>query len=200
LAEQRGDAEEATAPVDSPARPKRRRRWRRRVWIALGVVFVLFAAVTARVFIWPDLAPLPDRADAIIELGGPTIRDDAALALAREHRAPVLVQSTRKAEAGTDRCLPPVPGVTIMCFAPDPDTTQGEARAIAALAAKYHWNSVILVTTPDHAWRAKLWVSRCFSGQIYVSTTHLPFLYWFRQIPYQWFSSAKAVLFERTCY
>lgn len=177
-------------------RPRRRRR--HRLGIALGL-FVLFAAVTARVFIWPDLAPLPERADAIIELGGPTIRDDAALELARDHRAPVLVQSTVEEEAGTNRCLPPVPEVTILCFHADPGTTRGEARTIGELAAMYHWRSIILVTTPDHAWRARWRVSRCFPGEIFVSTTHLPLRYWFKQIPYQWAAGAKALTLERGC-
>jgi uncharacterized SAM-binding protein YcdF (DUF218 family) len=177
--------------------PARRRRHRR--WPILGIVLLLFAGATARFFVWPDLPPLPDRADAIIELGGPGFRDDDALALARDHRAPVLVQSTVVEEAGTARCLPPVPGVTIMCFHAEPPTTRGEAQSIGALAQRYHWRSVILVTTPDHAWRARLRVSRCFPGEVYVSTSPLPPLYWFRQIPYQWGATTKALLFERDC-
>ena len=192
------EAEEEPAGQPEAGRPATR-RGRRRLLIVLGIVVVLFTGVTLRMFVWPDLPPLPPKADAIIELGGPGDRDAAALALARDHRAPVLVQSTVAAEAGTDRCLPPVPDVTIMCFNADPGTTQGEARAIAALAARYHWTSVILVTTPDHAWRARLWVSRCFPGGVAVSTTPLPALYWFRQIPYQWGASIKALTFERSC-
>jgi uncharacterized SAM-binding protein YcdF (DUF218 family) len=192
------EPEELTEPAAGKP-PRRRKRYRLR--IALGIIILLLAAVTARVFIWPDLAPLPERADAIIELGGPTglSRDEAALRLARDHRAPVLVQSTVQEEAGTHRCLHSVPDVTILCFHADPNTTRGEARAIGAMAAQYHWNSIILVTTPDHAWRARWRVSRCFPGHIYVSTTHLPFRDWFRQIPYQWTASAKALTLERDC-
>jgi uncharacterized SAM-binding protein YcdF (DUF218 family) len=184
----------AEEPAEAGERPKRRRR--RWPWI-VAVVILVFGAVTARVFVWPDLPQVPDRADAIVELGGPGNRDEAALRLAREHRAPYLVQSTVEVEAGTDRCLPPVPDVTIMCF--HAEDTQGEARAIAGLAAEHHWTSVILVTTPDHAWRARLIVSRCFPGPVAVSTSPLPALYWFRQIPYQWGASVKAVVFDRGC-
>jgi uncharacterized SAM-binding protein YcdF (DUF218 family) len=192
-------AEEEPKKPTEPAAGKPGRRKRHRLRIAFGIAVLMFAAVTARVFIWPDLAPLPERADAIIEIGGPTIRDEAALELARDHRAPVLVQSTVREEAGTHTCLPPVPDVTILCFHADPNTTRGEARAIAAMADQYDWDSIILVTTPDHAWRARWRVSRCVPGQIYVSTTRLPFWSWFRQIPYQWAASARALILERGC-
>ncbi|HET9254268.1 MAG TPA: hypothetical protein VFO16_03575 [Pseudonocardiaceae bacterium] len=150
-------------------------------------------------FIWPDLQPLPPRVDVIVELGGLGDRDDAALGLARAHRGPVLIQSTVIEEAGTERCLPPVPGVRILCFHPDPDTTRGEAEYIGQLAAQHHWRSVALVTTPDQAWRARLRMTRCFGGDVYVSTTPLPVLAWFWQIPYQWVATAKALAFERSC-
>ena len=178
----------------------RRRRHRRVLLIAVAVV-LMFCIATVRLFIWPPLEPLPARADAIIELAGSANggRDEAALQLARDHRASVLVQSTTVSEAGTNRCLPAVPGVTVMCFHPDPATTRGEAEWIGARAAEHHWSSVILVTTPDQAVRAQLRVSRCFPGSIYVHTTALPFSEWFVQIPYQWAASVKALAFQRTC-
>ena len=175
------------------------RRWLRRTLAALFAIAVLFSVVTGRVFIWPDLPEVPARADAIIELGGMGDRDGAALALAREHRAPVLIQSTVVAAAGTSRCLPPIPDVTIMCFHADPNTTRGEARYIGALGAQQTWRSVILVTTPDQAWRAQLRVKRCFPGEVDVSTTPLPTWAWLQQIPYQWAASAKALIFQRDC-
>ncbi len=46
------------------------RRYLRAAWIGGALLVVAFAAITARVFVWPDLKPLPARADAIIELGG----------------------------------------------------------------------------------------------------------------------------------
>ena len=192
------EPEELTEPAAGKP-PRRRKRYRLR--IALGIIILLFAAVTARVFIWPDLAPLPERADAIIELGGPTglpatkPRSDSPATIG--HRC-WSSQPCKRRRARTAACTP-VPDVTILCFHADPNTTRGEARAIGAMAAQYHWNSIILVTTPDHAWRARWRVSRCFPGHIYVSTTHLPFWDWFRQIPYQWTASAKALTLERDC-
>jgi uncharacterized SAM-binding protein YcdF (DUF218 family) len=174
-----------------------RRRWRTLAVLALGAL--LFGATTARLFVWPELPKLPARADAIIELGGLGNRDGAALALARRHEAPVLIQSTVASEAGTDTCLPPVPDVTIMCFHAEPGTTRGEARYIGTLAAQRGWRSVILVTSRDHAWRARLRVMRCFHGDVYVSTTPIPAWAWPWQIAYQWAGTAKATLLEREC-
>jgi uncharacterized SAM-binding protein YcdF (DUF218 family) len=192
-----------TAPDDG--RQVGHRLWRLRsrrrtlTLMAVVVVMVLFGTATARLFIWPTLPELPPRADAIIELGGLGNRDKAALDLAREHRAPVLLQSTVVAEAGSDTCLPPVPGVRIMCFHADPGTTRGEAQYIGAIAAQRGWSSVILVTSRDHAWRARLRVTRCFHGDIYVSTTPLPAWAWPWQIAYQWAATAKALLVETKC-
>jgi uncharacterized SAM-binding protein YcdF (DUF218 family) len=182
---------------------RERERSRRRRWLVPAVVVVVlalvFIAVTARMFVWPDLPALPERVDAIIELGGPGDRDARALALAREHRADYLVQSTVTAEALTQRCLPAVPGVRIMCFHPDPNTTQGEAQFIGDLGRALGWTSVILVTTPDQAWRAKLRVERCFDGEVFVATTPLPARLWVKYVPYQWGATARALLVQRSC-
>jgi uncharacterized SAM-binding protein YcdF (DUF218 family) len=163
------------------------------------LVLVVFGVATVRLFVLPDLAPLPAHADAIIELAGPGIRDAATMELVHEGKAPVVVQSTVAAEAGTHTCLPQTPGVEVLCFNPNPGTTLGEARYIGQVAAQRHWQSVIIVTTPDHALRAQLRVSRCFPGTIYVATSPLPWFDWFKQIPYQWAASAKALLFQTSC-
>lgn len=191
-----------SAETDHARLVRARRPWSRRRRIAVAVLAllaVLFSVTTARLFVWPPLPPLPDHADAIIELGGPGNRDAAALALARQGRAPVLVQSTTAGDAATGRCLPPTPGVTILCFHADPNTTQGEARAIAALARQHGWRSVILVTSRDHAWRARLWVGRCFDGDVDVSVTGPSLLDWPRQIPYQWVATVKALTVNTSC-
>ena len=107
---------------------------------------------------------------------------------------------------GTDHTSPglrpksvAVPAVTVLCFHPDPATTRGEAEYIAREAKQRGWTSIILVTTPDQAWRAELRTSRCFPGRVYVATAPLPVLEWFTQIPYQWAASAKALTVQRGC-
>lgn len=177
------------------------RRRLQRVLITGFLLVLLTAVATAHLFVWPRLAPLPPRVDAIIELAGPGIdgRDAMAIRLARDGRAHYLVQSTESVEAGTHSCLPAEPGVVVLCFHPAPLSTRGEAQAIGRLSAQYGWRSVVLVTTPDQAWRARLRVTRCFPGRVYVATSHLPLTQWFVQIPYQWAAAAKALLWQRDC-
>jgi uncharacterized SAM-binding protein YcdF (DUF218 family) len=186
-----------------PKHRRQNRRSHRRQLSAVAAMLVLavFSAATARLFIWPDLEPIPRHVDAIIKLGGAATdqRGLLALKLAREQRADFLVQSTTRGEAGTRRCLSAVPGVTILCFHPDPNSTRGEARYIAAEAARLGWRSVILVTTPDQAWRARLRTMRCFPGDVYVATAPLPPQSWIWQIPYQWAATVKALTAERSC-
>jgi uncharacterized SAM-binding protein YcdF (DUF218 family) len=160
---------------------------------------VVIGAMTARYLVWPDLRPLPAKVDAIVELGGLGDRDGAALALARQGRAKYLVQSTVPAEAGTDKCLPPVPDVTILCFHPDPATTRGEAEYIGLVGRQLNWTSVIVVSSPDQAKRAELRVTRCFPGEVYLATTPLPPLDWLTQVPYQWAAFGKALFVETDC-
>lgn len=177
--------------------PGRSRR-RRTALVAVSAAILVFAAVTARFLIWPPLGPLPARADAIVELAGTSDggRDALTLALARSGRARYMVQST---EAGDARCLPSVPGVTVVCFHPDPLTTRGEAQAIGRMARQYGWSSVILVTTPDQALRATLRTSRCFPGAIYNATAPLATTAWVGAIPYQWGAFVKAFTVETEC-
>ena len=183
----------AVQTSDSASRARRRLRW------LLAALVLVFLATSLRLFVFPSLPPSPPRVDAIIELGGPGDRDRVALELARAHRASYVVQSTTEKDARSNKCLPPVPEVTVLCFHADPYTTRGEAQSIQRLAAEHGWKSVILVTTPDQAWRARLRVTRCFDGDVYVTTAALPVLEYLWQIPYQWVATLKAVTIETDC-
>jgi uncharacterized SAM-binding protein YcdF (DUF218 family) len=92
-----------------------------------------------------------------------------------------------------------VGSAAVLCFQPDPATTQGEAEATARLARQYDWHSIVLLTTPDQTWRAELRFRRCYSGSIYGVTTRLPLHLWPFQIAYQWAATAKAELVSRSC-
>ena len=62
--------------------------WRRKLAVIAVLALVVFGVATVRLFVLPDLTPLPAHVDAVIELAGPGIRDNATMALIREGKAP----------------------------------------------------------------------------------------------------------------
>jgi hypothetical protein len=185
---------------DMSASPTRSRRFRR--WLAaLVAVLALadFVAVTGRLFVWPRVG-MPPQVSAIVVLGGAGNRLDTAISLARDHRAPYLVISRGSPYWGQgSRCGPPIAGVTVICFDPDPSSTQGEAEAVGRLAREFHWQSLVLVTTPDQDTRGRIRVGRCFAGAVYAVTTPLPSNYWAWAVIYEWGALLKAELWQRAC-
>jgi hypothetical protein len=180
--------------------PIRRRKGRRRriVLAALGAVILVFLAATARLFVWPDRG-MPARVSAIVMLdapGGNVLK--AAVDLARQDRAPFLVVSLGTPESGY-RCPRPVPRVKLICFNPDPATTQGEAEFVGRLAAAHRWRSLAVVTITPQASRARLRLERCFPGPIYAMTVPISLTYWPYQIAYQWAALVKALVVQRAC-
>ena len=161
----------------------------------LGTVFI---ALTARLFVWPD-SGVPAHADAIIVFSGEGDRLTVGVNLASRGVAHNLVVSIDDEQARDGHCSPSIAGVTIYCFVPHPDTTQGEARYAAELAEENHWQSLILVTSTPQDWRARLRMSRCYSGKIYVATAPLPRHEWPGAIVYELGATLKALLLQRDC-
>jgi hypothetical protein len=182
--------------ADGGRRPILRGRWRKAV-AAVLVVAAVFVGVTARVLIWPPQGA-PVRADVIVMLAGPGDRLPVALALAREHRAPVLVVSRGWMGYGGP-CPPSIPGVRTICFDPDPGTTKGEAEYVGRLASRFGWHSLIVVATRPQAVRARLLMGRCFDGTTYIVTAPLPLSAWPYQIAYGWGAIFKAALLSTSC-
>jgi uncharacterized SAM-binding protein YcdF (DUF218 family) len=169
----------------------------RKVLAVVAVLVTLFVALTARVLIWP-IQGAPARVDAIVMLAGPGNRLPAALLLAREHRAPVLVVSRGWMGYGGP-CPAPVSEVRTICFEPNPGNTRGEAEYVAALAKREGWHSLLIVATRPQAVRSQLLFGRCFIGQVYVSTASIPASSWPYQIAYGWGALIKAVVLTRSC-
>ena len=187
------------AREDRPAGRRRLRASGRSLAGALSVLIAGFAVLTARLFDRPPQG-VPARADAIVMLDGPGDRLAAALRLGREHRAPVLVLSQGRAWQGQPSdCTVKIPGVRMICFNPSPATTQGEAEFAGRLARRYHWHSIVLVTTTPQDTRARLRLSRCFRGSIYVVTAPLPAAEWPYTIAYEWGATVKALVLQRSC-
>jgi hypothetical protein len=161
------------------------------------VLILAFAAITARVLVWP-VQQTAASASAIVMLAGPGDRLQVALQLARAHKAPLLVVSRGWLGYGGP-CPAPVPGIQTICFEPDPGNTRGEAEYIGKIAKRDGWRSVIVVATRPQGARAELLIARCFSGQIYLATAPIPAGSWPYQIAYGWGALFKAAFLTRSC-
>jgi uncharacterized SAM-binding protein YcdF (DUF218 family) len=166
--------------------------------IAAIILAIAFCGATARLFVWPRTG-MPVHVDAIVVLGGQGSRLDYGLRLANQNRARFLVLSEGLPWIPPRECGRQFPTLTVLCFRPSPDTTQGEAEYAARLARQYGWRSLVLITTPDQTWRAELRFRRCFPGVVYGITTALPPRQWPYAIAYQWAATAKAEVTTRSC-
>jgi len=155
---------------------------------------------TARLFVLPAQG-MPARVDAVVMLDGPGNpgRVATALRLAAERRAPTLLISRGTKQSEIGGCPPPMQDVKVICFNPSPATTQGEAEFAGRLARQHHWKSVALVTVAPQDTRARLRMSRCFPGTIYVATAPLPMAQWPYEIAYEWGATLKALFLQRSC-
>ncbi len=167
---------------------------------AVAVVLVLvFCGLTLRLFVFPDVNA-PQRSSAIVVLGGGTDGPfEEGVALAKQGYAPTLVFSLLPNYS----CEPSVlhlPSARILCFRADPQTTQGEARSIAHLAAAHHWNWVIVVMPTTQATRARLRIGRCYPGQVLeVGVEPAGFWAWVRGAVYEWPALLKALVVQPSC-
>jgi uncharacterized SAM-binding protein YcdF (DUF218 family) len=168
--------------------------------MAAAVAAALFVVVTARLFVFPDQG-MPRHVDAVVVFDGPgnSGRLTTAVRLATEHRAPTLVVSEGTIQSQIGGCPAPIRGVKVICFNPSPATTQGEAEFAGRLARQHHWKSIALVTVPPQDNRARLRMSRCFPGEIYVVTAPLSAVRWSYQIAYESAAMVKALFFQRGC-
>lgn len=167
------------------------------VAVSIAAVLVAIAVFEVRFYV----VPTSDRrapTDAVVVLGGGTFIERLRTAgeLLAQYPGAVEVVST----PGTLRCPKPYPGASsIICFRPDPATTQGEARATAALAAQYGWKHITVVTTADQVWRARLRFSRCWSGDLSVVRAPTSIASRLFSVPYETAATIKAEVFQRSC-
>lgn len=168
--------------------------------LSLAVLAGLAAVAGYPVFVEPQVDK-PRPADAILVVGGdaPQTRYREGLALARQGFAPHLLLSNPAGQVD-EYCGSDGPGFSVECFAPDPGTTQGEARELGRLARERGWQTVIVVTYKPHVSRARYVMSQCFSGELVMVgvPTRLSVPYWAWMYVYQGAGFVKAFV-QRGC-
>ncbi len=191
-------------PTDlaTPAARPRRSRWPstkaklRRITLALLLASTVFTAATARLFVFPATDP-PRKADAIVMFDGAPDRRQRTLELARAGYAPVVIMSTPGSQTCPTDAVPDT--VRLICFRPNPSTTQGEAQETARLAELHGWHSLLLVVGRQQDTRARIRLGRCYGGRVLVDTIEPPLLYWPYAIAYEWGALGKALVWQRSC-
>ena len=171
--------------------------WIRRhlVLCGVGVVLAVFLFFTAVLFVWPA-TDAPQRVDAVVVLGGSGDRLQQGFSLVRAGYAHVLVVSDHEeapCPRSTDRRR-------VICFDPDPATTQGEARAVARMAATYHWTRLLIVPSTPQTTRARIRFDRCYPGTaLYDPVSPGGLGEWIYSIAYEWVALGKALVLQRGC-
>jgi len=134
--------------------------------LRLAVLAVLaWLVLCGLLFVWPhDDDPKP--ADAVVVLSGDRkYRLDKGLELMRRDLSDTLVISDGAAPGWTRAnrlCADGrAEGFRVVCFTPDPYSTQGEAQGVARLARERGWASVAVVTSSFHVFRARRLFERC---------------------------------------
>lgn len=128
-------------------------------WIIVGFFLYVVPAVD-----------LPEKSDAVVVLA-PSVgtgRFELAERLMSEGYGTALVISKPAGGSGgasSDVCRQSRT-YPVICFSPDPVTTQGEARAIQSLSEKYGWRRITVVTNDFHITRARTIIERCYSYEL----------------------------------
>ena len=137
--------------------------------LLLAVLTVLAALAVASVplFILYDDDHVA-KADAVMVLAGDRRRLPIALDLVERGVAPILVISDGLDPRWTqaNRLCRFGDPARIVCLRPDPYSTRGEARLAARLARERGWDSLVVVSSRFHLFRARTLFERCFHGRL----------------------------------
>lgn len=126
------------------------------VWCTLGI-FLYVLPVTegpARADVLLVLAPAHERIPEAEHLMGQGYAKTLVIS------APVVDSISRPPLCAEKRAY------QIICFSPDPVTTQGEARALRSLSEEYGWDSANVLTAQFHVTRARVIMERCYKGNL----------------------------------
>ncbi len=164
------------------ARPSGRgRRGARWVFGGALLLALLLGVVAVPLTLVPETVAVPSDADVVVVFaGGRGERLAAAKGIMdREVGAPGSLLAISNGEApewpeANELCGTAGRDYSVVCFEPEPNTTRGEARAVAELAAAVRGERVAIVTSTYHATRARLLTERCLPEGVEVEMVGAP--------------------------
>lgn len=169
----------------------------------LVILFLAYCGVGYQLFIRDHSDPLR-KVDAIVVLGGEHDgREDYGLRLAREGYArTVLISDPYNDVAGRALmkrvCSSSTDSIEVICFSPDPSTTQGEAMFTQRMAEERHWKSVIVISWRYHLFRSRYIFGQCFDGAVVMRSVPRQYstspAFWIYQFAYQYGGLVKAAI------
>lgn len=194
-------------PETKPAAARQRRKGPVKTVARLALsLLLLWAAVGMFLYVVPA-SDAPKHADVLFVLGPPDSRMTYAEQLMSEGYAGTLAVSVPLDKQGTpDLALcSERRAYRIICFHPEPFTTQGEARELQSLSLENGWKSADVLTAQFHVTRARVIVERCYGGDLSMLAYHqnlpvfsftMPTGSWVYQYAYQTAAFLKVVLHE----
>jgi uncharacterized SAM-binding protein YcdF (DUF218 family) len=157
-------------------------------------------AIGIPLFLMRDDDPLPSDADAVVLLAGSDRTLPAAQALVGGGIAPMLVISADRSSRDKKRlrlCRTKPAGV--VCVYPGQVTAFREAPAIASLAKRRGWDTIVLVTSSYHRFAAERALRRCGDFRIVEYGVDEP---WWRTaigVPLEWVKLGLGETVRRGC-
>jgi uncharacterized SAM-binding protein YcdF (DUF218 family) len=171
----------------------------RPLFVIVSVLVAALAVASVPLFILYDDDEVA-QVDAVMVLAGEKRRLPVGLELVERGVAPVLVisdgldprwtQANRLCRFGDPE--------KIVCTRPDPYSTRGEAQLAARLARERGWDSIAVVSSRFHLFRARLLFERCFDGKLAFVGSPNPELRLPLAIAFEWIKLARATV-ERGC-
>lgn len=157
-----------TPPTEATAPRRKMPLLLRALTATMGLVIVW---AIAGIFLYvapPDDEPA--NADVLFVLGPPDRRIGYAEELMQQGYAPTLAVSSPVGKDGRYEAAICTAhrSYRIICFNPDPFTTQGEARALKDLSNKYGWKSANVLTAQFHVTRSRVLIGRCYTGGLHM--------------------------------
>jgi uncharacterized SAM-binding protein YcdF (DUF218 family) len=175
-----------------------------KTFLALLLIVVVGGyALGAVVFLLRGDDTLPQGADAVVVLAGGESRLPVAVSLVEDGVAPVLVVSedpSGKDETRTAFCRDGrIPRVEIVCRTAEPYSTRGEARLVASLAERRGWDSLVVVTSRYHLFRAERILRRCIDAALAMRGSTESVGTNLLAIPFEWVKLGLAETVRRGC-